>query len=92
MQEQTGIQPPALANRPTLSNPWSYYMECFYEVTTDRGYDQGYPLRLTTQQLEVYRRIFGVLDTPLEFQDRLRLIDRVYLAELRKYQDAKTKK
>lgn len=90
MEQQTGTPPPALQSRPTLKMPLAYYVECFHEVSSDRSYAQGQPLRLSTMQIEVYRRTFEIADK-FDFHSYIRMIDQVYLLELDKFHKSKEK-
>ena len=81
MQEQ-GQEPPALRNKPKLLDRLQWYFECFYELTGDRGYTQGYPLGLSTRQIYDYWSIFGLYNFD-DFYSKLKLIDRIWLQKTR---------
>lgn len=79
MKEQ-GQDPPALKNRPQLLNRLQWYFECFTEMTSDRSYTQGYPLRLSTSQIHAYWRIYGLSDME-DFIDKIKQIDSIWIAK-----------
>jgi hypothetical protein len=88
MAEATGVVPPFMLNRPILRAGLNWYLECFYELTHDRGYSNGYPLRLTTGQIATYMQVFGVTEG-YEFHEVIHLVDEAYLIQLDAQRKAK---
>lgn len=85
MQEQ-GQTPPALENKPKLLDRLQWYFECFYELTGDRGYTQGYPLSLSTRQIYDYWSIFGMYNFE-DFYSKIKLIDAVWMKKTKEKSD-----
>ena len=85
MQEQ-GQPAPALDNKPRLLDRLQWYFECFYELTGDRGYTQGYPLGLSTRQIYDYWSIFGMYNFE-DFYSNIKMIDTIWLLKTREKSD-----
>jgi len=89
--EEGGEQPPALQQQPTLNDELYWYLEHFWNLNKDRPYTQGYPLYLTTQIIEFYRRVFKIADRD-DFHRYIHMIDDIYLTEVAKKREAESKK
>lgn len=79
MKEQ-GQDPPALRNRPRLLDRLQWYFECFTDMTGDRSYTQGYPLRLSTSQIHAYWQIYGLYAME-DFIDKIKMIDSIWITK-----------
>lgn len=69
---------PALDNKPEPPKEMIYYIEHFYKMIKDRGYEQGSPLPLANWQIKAYFNMFGLEDF-LEFYDSITMLDSIYL-------------
>ena len=90
MQEQ-GQSPPALQNRPTLIDRLHWFYACFFEMSSDRGYVENTPLRLTTGQIHTYWSAYRLYDFE-GFAQKMRLIDSVWHTKVLKKQADKASK
>ena len=73
--KKLGVPVPSLDNRPKLLGHLEQIMDMFDEMSMDRRYTQGLPLRLTTSDIRTYWEIF--VGTDFEFFYRtMRIIDR----------------
>lgn len=91
MYDKTGEMPQALKDRPELGVIAQFYLECFYQVSSDRPFYDGSPGALSTGILETYRRVFEIPDKE-DFHLYLRAIDSYWLNLVRKKQAADNKK
>ena len=65
-------------------------MEWFQDLSYDRTHSEAGPGSLSTGSIETYRRVFEIPDRD-DFHLYMRMIDNIWLAEVRKKQDAKRK-
>ena len=84
--EQSGTTPEALANRPALSEQLDWWVTCFNEMGSDRGYTSEMPLRLSTTAIEFYRQLYQIPDKD-HFHRYIRMIDGIWYMEVMKKQD-----
>jgi hypothetical protein len=85
MQEQ-GQDSPALRNRPELLENLHYYYDAFSELSSDRSYTQGSPLRLSTGQIHTYWSVYGLYNFE-DFADKIKLIDSIWSSKLHEKQE-----
>ena len=69
---------PALDNKPELLPRLIYYVDHFYRLMRDRGYEQGTPLPLANWQIKQYADTFGILDF-FDFYEKIVQVDSIYL-------------
>lgn len=89
MQEQTGIVPKALENRPILAERWIYPKSVFDELTGSRRFTMNGPANIPISEYDVYAR--GYEFTRKEWQEvweDISLIDSIWLSEIAKKQAA----
>lgn len=87
MQEQ-GQTPQALLDRPSLMDRLSWFYNCFCELSSDRGYIENTPLRLTTGQIHIYWSAYKLYDFE-GFAQKMRLIDHIWHTKVLEKQAAK---
>lgn len=78
MQEQMGEPPPALANMPQLTETQAFYYGQFRRLSRDRGYTDVGPLPLSTFDILVYYKAFGLFAFD-DFYEWMVMIDNLYL-------------
>ena len=86
MKEQ-GQDPPALRNRPELLDRLAWYFDCFQEMSSDRSYAEGTPLRLTTGQMHSYWKAYELYNFE-DFSRMIRLIDSIWSDKTRVKRDS----
>lgn len=74
-----GIPVPSLDNRPVLMRHLEQVMPIFDELSHDRRYTQGHPLRLTTVDIKTYWEVFVGVEFE-HFYLTMRTIDREWHA------------
>lgn len=92
MQEDTGIVPKALVDRPTLSERWQYPKSVFDELTGSRQYTINGPAEIPITAFYHYASMYGFsrLDA-IETWEDVALIDTVWLSEVAKRKKADKK-
>ena len=70
-----GAKVPSLENKPQLFRPLDPMMSMFDEMSHDRRYTQGFPLRLTTTDIKTYWDVFVGVEFE-HFYLMMRLLDR----------------
>ena len=73
--QSKGAKVPSLENKPSLLDALDPMVSMFDEMSHDRRYTQGYPLRLTTTDIKTYWGIFVGVEFE-HFYAMIRLIDR----------------
>lgn len=92
MQEETGIEPKALKDRPTLCERWHYPMQVFEELSGSRQYSFDGEANIPISEYDVYARGYGFSPTEwVEVWEDLAVIDTVWLTEVAKKRKASKK-
>ena len=73
--QSKGAKVPSLENKPVLLDVLDPMVSMFDEMSHDRRYTQGYPLRLTTTDIKTYWDVFVGVEFE-HFYAMIRLIDR----------------
>jgi hypothetical protein len=80
--KESGILPPALANRPELPLRLQWAVTHFNYIAYDRGYGSEVALKLTTAAIELYRCVFDVECEKLEFHRYIRMVDDAWYRQM----------
>jgi hypothetical protein len=86
-EEQTGQPSSTLLSKPRLLARLAWPYECFIDLSVDRSYTHGQPLRLSTSQIKSYFDAFEMQETE-EFEAfyyKIRQIDRVWSEAVSKH-------
>lgn len=90
VEEQTGVTPASLQNRPTLSTHLWYYREVYSDLSMSRNYtSEGMPLAIPLSEIHAYCEMFGVTD--LGARERLLKMVRAMDGAYRKVVDQQQK-
>lgn len=82
MAQETGVLPPALADRPELSPFLVWVVGHFNIVANDRSYGAELPMKLSTEQVEAYRVIYEVDCLRLDFHRYIRMADDAWYEQM----------
>lgn len=84
--EESGVLPPALANRPALQKHLKYYWDAFWELQAGRQYtEKGFPQALTWSDRASYIQIRQI-SSPLvraALLEHLKTLDSTYVEHIR---------
>jgi hypothetical protein len=92
MQEETGITPKALLDRPSLDQRWFFAKSVFDDLSGSRNYTAGGPANIpyTVYSMYAHDRGFSQLDL-IDVWEDLSLIDSIWLTKVVEKQAAQRK-
>jgi hypothetical protein len=92
MQEETGITPKALVDRPALDQRWHYAKSVFDDLAGSRNYTAGGPANIPYTVYSMYANDRGFSQSDLiDVWEDLSLIDSIWLAQVIEKQNAQRK-
>lgn len=92
MQDETGITPKALLDRPVLEERWHYAKSVFDELNGSRRYTMGGPANIPYSEYSRYANDRGFSQHDIiEVWEDLALIDNIWLAKVTEKQAAQRK-
>lgn len=92
MQEETGITPKALLDRPSLIQRWHYAKSVFDDLAGSRNYTTGGPANIPYNVYSMYARDrHFTLEDLVDVWEDLSLIDSIWLARVTEKQAAQRK-
>lgn len=92
MQDETGIQPKALASRPTLNQRWVFPKSVFDELAGSRQFSMNGPLEIPITAFTSYAAMYGFTrQEAIETWEDVAVIDSVWLIEVGKRKKATQK-
>lgn len=87
--EETGVIPPALANRPAMNSIWHWPNSVWRELTGSRQKFDGVPPLLSFSEIAVYGLVHGCSKSEIaDLWHDVHLIDKVWQTEVAKIQEA----
>lgn len=92
MQEETGITPKALLDRPTLIKRWHYAKTIFDDLSGSRNYTAGGPANIPYPVYSMYAndRCFSTEEL-IDVWEDLAIIDSIWLSKVAEKQAAQRK-
>lgn len=92
MEEETGITPKALQDRPELHRRWHYVKEVFDDLSGSRNYTMGGAANIPFSEFYLYAQAYGFSSGDLidVWQD-LRIVDSIWLSKSAEKQASKQK-
>jgi hypothetical protein len=92
LQQQHGITPKALLERPEVHDLGGETLDAFYTLSSSRAYGMGGPLAVSIEAMFAYCQMFGVesLDDRTDFLHTMQRLDKAYLAAVAEREDKKT--
>ena len=92
MQEETGITPKALLDRPVLEQRWSYPRQVFDDLGGSRRYTAGGAANIPFSEFYLYSKAYGFEpDEVTDVWEDLKLIDSIWLSKTTEKQAAQQK-
>ena len=85
MQEDMGVTPKALENKPELVRRWEYPKELFDCLSGSRRYTSAGPANIPLSEYDKYAKAYGFSQTEYtEYWEDLQVVDSVWLGEIAK--------
>ncbi len=92
MQEETGITPKALLDRPVLVDRWHYPKEVFEDLGGSRRYTAGGAANIPFSEFYLYALAYKFEpDEMVDVWEDLKLIDSIWLSKVAEKQAAQQK-
>jgi hypothetical protein len=92
MQEESGITPKALLDRPELNQRWHFAKDTFDALGGSRRYTAGGPANIPFSEFYLYAKAYAFEDSDTtEVWEDLKLLDTIWLSKVAEKQAASQK-